>query len=460
MQTRGPGQTGHGHGIRVHGAQSGNAAAGGPRESRPLAQRPAGPPAAPATPEQGPPAGTERPTLRSGRFGGADDELFAGTFARIKVVGVGGAGGNAINRMVAAGVDGIEFVAVNTDAQALMTSEAPIAVRIGDKLTKGLGAGGRPEIGERAAEESAESLAEVVKNSDMVFITAGMGGGTGTGAAPVIAKLSKAAGALTVAVVTRPFDFEGARRQRSADEGVAALRETVDALITIPNQRLIQMVDPKTSVTEAFQIADEVLRHGIAGISDLITKPGVINLDFADVKTIMKDAGSALMAIGRGTGDSRCIDAAREAIESPLLEMNIQGATGVLYNISGGHGLTLIETSEAAEIIRNAADEDAEIIYGTSIDESLGDAVIITLIATGFDENTGSGVATYPRERERERAHFDRGADREAPRQPTRPRPQPQPQPQPIHRQAQGNPIYPADDWESESSIIKFLRQR
>ncbi|MCC6703572.1 MAG: cell division protein FtsZ, partial [Thermomicrobiales bacterium] len=257
------------------------------------------------------------------------------SFARITVIGVGGAGSNAVNRMINSGVTGIEFIAVNTDAQALLNSHAEVAVRIGDKITRGLGAGGRPEVGGRAAEESADMLAELVRDADMVFITAGMGGGTGTGASPVIAKLARAAGALTVGVVTKPFDFEGSRRRRSAEDGINNLREQVDALITIPNERLIHMVDPRTPLTEAFQMADDVLRQGIAGISDLITKPGVINLDFADVKTIMSDAGSALMAIGTGSGESRCADAARQAISSPLLEMDIQGATGVLYNIAG-----------------------------------------------------------------------------------------------------------------------------
>ncbi len=308
------------------------------------------------------------------------------SFARITVIGVGGAGSNAVNRMINSGVTGIEFIAVNTDAQALLNSHAEVAVRIGDKITRGLGAGGRPEVGGRAAEESADMLAELVRDADMVFITAGMGGGTGTGASPVIAKLARAAGALTVGVVTKPFDFEGSRRRRSAEDGINNLREQVDALITIPNERLIHMVDPRTPLTEAFQMADDVLRQGIAGISDLITKPGVINLDFADVKTIMSDAGSALMAIGTGSGESRCADAARQAISSPLLEMDIQGATGVLYNIAGGADLTLHETNEAAAIIQAAAHEDAEIIYGTSIDETLGDTVMITLIATGFDD--------------------------------------------------------------------------
>jgi cell division protein FtsZ len=373
---------------------------------------------------------------------------FSTSFAKIKVIGVGGAGGNAINRMVDAGVDSIEFVAVNTDAQALLTSQAPIAVRIGDKLTKGLGAGGRPEVGARAAEESADSLAELMKGTDMVFITAGMGGGTGTGASPIIARLAREAGALAVGVVTRPFDFEGSRRRRASEEGINSLRDTVDALITIPNERLIHMVDPKTPITEAFRYADDVLRQGIAGISDLITKPGVINLDFADVKTIMKDAGSALMAIGHGHGETRCIDAAKEAIESPLLEMNIQGATGVLYNISAGPSLTLLETSEAAEIIRAAADEDAEIIYGTSIDESLGDAVMITLIATGFDDR--NALAELPIRRQRPQSGRERTL-----------RP---PAPEPIGRvatpAAHSSPVLPDDDWDGEASIIRFLRER
>src|SRR4051794_574215 len=353
-------------------------------------------------------------------------EDFSNNFARIKVIGVGGAGGNAVNRMIDAGVDGIEFVAVNTDGQALLTSRAPLAVRIGDKLTKGLGAGGRPEVGLRAAEESADGISEIVKNADMIFITAGMGGGTGTGASPVIARIAKAAGALTVGVVSRPFEFEGNRRSRSADEGVNQLRENVDALITIPNERLLTVVDPKTSVEEAFQIADEVLHQGIAGISDLITKPGMINLDFADVRTIMRDAGSALMSIGYGQGENRTIDAAKQAIESPLLETSIQGATGVLYSVTGSRSLSLIETSEAAEIIRAAVDEDAEIIYGTSIDESLGDTVKITLIATGFDDHesysTYSGgrrprIGAQPRGPEQVYRLNDRREQREAPRE-------------------------------------------
>ncbi len=422
MQSRGQNPARGQQQVRVHGAQAAN-----------QAQQPRDPSGQQPTPDS-----SATPATRWSSF-----DSYAQAFARIKVIGVGGAGGNAINRMVNSGVDGIEFVAVNTDAQALMTSEATIAVRIGDKLTKGLGAGGRPEVGERAAEESAESLAEVMKDCDMIFIAAGMGGGTGTGASPTIARLAKAAGALTVAVVTKPFDFEGGRRRRAAEEGIALLKETVDALITIPNERLLHMVDPKTTVTEAFQIADDVLRQGIAGISDLITKPGVINLDFADVKTIMQEAGSALMAIGYGEGSDRCVNAAREAIESPLLEMNIQGAKGVLYNISGGTNLTLFETSEAADVIRAAADDDAEIIYGTSIDDSLGDGVMITLIATGFDERVGSdafSVHNLGRD-------VPRDAGRSSPPRSSRP---------PVNEP----PVYPDDDWETESSIVRFLRER
>ncbi|HET9662496.1 MAG TPA: cell division protein FtsZ [Thermomicrobiales bacterium] len=378
------------------------------------------------------------------------NRLIPQTFARIKVIGIGGAGGNAINRMVEMGVDGIEFVSVNTDGQALLNSNANISVRIGDKLTKGLGAGGRPEVGMRAAEESADQIQELVRNTDMVFITAGMGGGTGTGASPVIAKIAKGAGALTVGVVTKPFEFEGTRRRKAADEGINALRESVDALITIPNERLLQLVDPKTPITEAFKTADDVLRQGIGGISDLITKPGVINLDFADVRTIMHNAGSALMAIGYGTGETRTIDAAKEAISSPLLETSIEGATGVLYNITGSSNLTLTETSDAAEIIRAAVDEDAEIIYGTSIDESMGDAVMITLIATGFDD--------------RERVpDFQQHV-----RRPSRQQQAPSPQ-RPAYRGGYNDqapraphqsPILPDDEFDEESSIIRFLRER
>lgn len=317
--------------------------------------------------------------------GGRDNGISADNYAQIKVIGVGGGGTNAINRMIQAGVKGVDFIAVNTDAQALLHSEAPTRIRIGDKLTKGLGSGGNPDVGRRAADETSEELFEVLKGADMVFITAGMGGGTGTGASPVIAQIAREIGALTVGVVTKPFTFEGSRRRAAADEGIAGLKEQVDTLITIPNDRLLQVADKKTTLNEAFRIADDVLRQGIQGISDLITEPGLINLDFADVKSIMQVAGSALMAIGRGTGDTRCIDAARQAIESPLLEISIEGAKGVLFNITGGPDLGMMEVHEAASVIQQAADPDANIIFGAVIDPEMGNDVQITLIATGFD---------------------------------------------------------------------------
>jgi cell division protein FtsZ len=316
---------------------------------------------------------------------GRDNPIPAENFAQIKVIGVGGGGSNAINRMIQAGVKGVDFIAVNTDAQALVHSDAPTRIRIGDKLTKGLGSGGNPETGRRAADESSEELFEVLKGADMVFITAGMGGGTGTGASPVIAQIAREIGSLTVGVVTKPFTFEGSRRRVAAEEGIAELKDQVDTLITIPNDRLLQIADKKTTLNEAFRIADDVLRQGIQGISDLITEPGLINLDFADVKAIMQVAGSALMAIGRGTGDTRCIDAARQAIESPLLEISIEGAKGVLFNVTGGPDLGMLEVHEAASVIQQAADPEANIIFGAVIDPEMGSDVKITLIATGFD---------------------------------------------------------------------------
>ena len=313
-------------------------------------------------------------------------------FAQIKVIGVGGGGSNAINRMIQSELRGVEYYVVNTDAQALLYSEAPNRIRIGDKVTKGLGAGGNPVIGAKAAEESSEELYDALRGADMIFITCGMGGGTGTGAAPVIAQIAKEVGALTVGVVTRPFSFEGNRRKASADEGIARFKEHVDTLITIPNDRLLQVADKKTSMVEAFRIADDVLRQGIQGIADLITVPGLINLDFADVKSIMSDAGSALMAIGRGTGDNRCVDAARQAIESPLLELSIEGARGVLFNITGGEDLGILEVYEAAEIIQQAADPEANIIVGAVIDPRLNGEVKLTVIATGFDAVRKSNI--------------------------------------------------------------------
>ncbi len=306
-------------------------------------------------------------------------------FALIKVVGVGGGGSNAVNRMIRAELMGVEFIAVNTDAQALLLSDAPHKLRVGDKVTKGLGAGADPVIGRKSAEDDSEKLYEALKEADMIFVTAGMGGGTGTGAAPVIAEIAKDIGALTVAVVTKPFQFEGAKRRLVAEQGIGELVDKVDTLIVIPNDRLLQVVEKKTSMVDAFRIVDDVLRQGVQGISDLITVPGLINLDFADVKTIMTNAGSALMGIGHGSGESRAADAARQAIMSPLLEQSIDGARGVLFTITGGPDLTLFEVNEAAEIIHAAADPEANIIFGSVIDERMGAEVKISVIATGFD---------------------------------------------------------------------------
>jgi cell division protein FtsZ len=306
-------------------------------------------------------------------------------FALIRVIGVGGGGSNAVNRMIRAEMMGVEFIAVNTDAQALLQSDAPHKIRIGDKITRGLGAGGDPGIGQRAAEEDSEKIYEALKDSDMVFITAGMGGGTGSGAAPIIAEIARDLGALTIGVVTKPFSFEGARRRLNAEKSSEQLKEKVDTLITIPNDRLKDVVSKETSIVDAFRVVDDVLRQGVQGISDLITVPGLINLDFADVRAIMKDAGSALMGIGRGSGADRAAEAARQAIASPLLEINIAGAQGVLFNITGGPGLGLFEIDEAAEIVKGTADPEANIIFGTVIDERMGDEVSITVIATGFD---------------------------------------------------------------------------
>jgi cell division protein FtsZ len=307
-------------------------------------------------------------------------------FALIKVVGVGGGGSNAVNRMIRAELLGVEFIAVNTDAQALLLSDAPHKIRIGDKVTKGLGSGADPTVGRKSAEDDSEKLYEALKEADMVFVTAGMGGGTGTGAAPIIAEIAKDVGALTVAVVTKPFSFEGAKRRLLAEQGIAELVDKVDTLITIPNDRLLQVVEKRTSMVDAFRIVDDVLRQGVQGISDLITVPGLINLDFADVKTIMTNAGSALMGIGHGSGEARAADAARQAIMSPLLEQSIDGARGVLFTITGGPDLTLFEVNEAAEIIHAAADPEANIIFGAVIDERMGGEVKISVIATAFEQ--------------------------------------------------------------------------
>jgi cell division protein FtsZ len=306
-------------------------------------------------------------------------------FALIKVIGVGGGGSNAVNRMIRAEMMGVEFISVNTDAQALLQSDAPHKIRIGDKLTRGLGAGADPMVGQRAAEEDSEKIYEALKDADMIFITAGMGGGTGSGAAHVIAEIAKDLGALTVGVITKPFSFEGVRRKLVAEQFSELLKEKCDTLITIPNDRLREVVDKKTSILDAFRVVDDVLRQGVQGISDLITVPGLINLDFADVKTIMRDAGSSMMGIGIGTGDNRAVEAARAAVMSPLLEVNITGARGILFNVTGGSDLGLFEVNEAAEVIKEAADPEANIIFGTVIDDRMRDEVKVTVIATGFD---------------------------------------------------------------------------
>src|SRR5213592_3306020 len=314
-------------------------------------------------------------------------------FALIKVIGVGGGGSNAVNRMTRAELLGVEFIAVNTDAQALLLSDAPHKLRIGDKVTKGLGSGADPVVGRKSAEDDSEKLYEAMKEADMVFVTAGMGGGTGTGAAPIIAEIAKDVGALTVAVVTKPFSFEGAKRRLLAEQGIAELVDKVDTLITIPNDRLLQVVEKKTSMVDAFRIVDDVLRQGVQGISDLITVPGLINLDFADVKTIMSTAGSALMAIGEATGDTRSLDAAHLAIASPLLDIDISGARGVLFNITGGMDLSLFEVNEAADVISKAAHPEANIIFGAVQDPDFDGKVKITVIATGFDGLTRTPVS-------------------------------------------------------------------
>jgi len=307
------------------------------------------------------------------------------TLAKIKVVGVGGGGNNAVNRMITSGLQGVEFIAINCDAQALLLSKAQNRIQIGEKLTKGLGAGANPEIGQKAAEESREILIEQLRGADMVFVTAGMGGGTGTGAAPIVAECAREAGALTVGVVTKPFSFEGKRRMNQAEAGIVNLKDRVDTLITIPNDRLLQVIDRRTSMLDAFRIADDVLRQGVQGISDLISVPGLINADFADVKTIMSNAGSALMGIGTAKGENGAVAAAEAAIKSPLLEASIEGARGVLFNITGGKDLSLFDVTEASNIITEAVDPDANIIFGAVIDEKLDDEIRVTVIATGFN---------------------------------------------------------------------------
>jgi cell division protein FtsZ len=309
--------------------------------------------------------------------------------AVIKVVGVGGGGTNAVNRMVDAGLGGVEFIAVNTDAQALMMCDADVKIHIGSQATRGLGAGADPAVGQAAAQESRDELKEALKGADMVFVTAGEGGGTGTGGAPIVAQLAREIGALTVGVVTKPFAFEGRRRSQQAESGIDTLRDQVDTLIVIENDRLLQVVEKKTSVVEAFRMADDILRQGVQGITDLITVPGLVNLDFADVRTIMKEAGSALMGIGTASGENRAAEAARAAVSSPLLETAIDGATGILLNITGGPDIGLFEVNEAAEVVTSASDQNANVIFGAVIDDAMGDEIRVTVIATGFG---GGGV--------------------------------------------------------------------
>lgn len=325
-----------------------------------------------------------------------DVESTFDNLAKIKVIGVGGGGNNAVNRMISAGVQGVEFIAVNCDAQALTMSKAETKIQIGEKLTKGLGAGANPEVGEKAAEESREQITEALKGADMVFVTAGMGGGTGTGAAHIVAECAKEIGALTVGVVTKPFSFELRRRMNQAEAGIKNLKEKVDTLITIPNDRLLQVIDRRTSMLDAFRIADDVLRQGVQGISNLIAVPGLINVDFADVKSVMSNAGSALMGVGTAKGEGGAKAAAEAAIKSPLLEASIDGAQGILLNVTGGKELSLFDVTEASNIITEAVDQDANIIFGAVIDDALEDEIRVTVIATGFEKKPVSKTTYRP----------------------------------------------------------------
>jgi cell division protein FtsZ len=382
------------------------------------------------------------------------------TFAKIKVVGVGGSGGAAIDRMISSKIRGVEFVVINTDAQALHHSKAPTKIHIGKTVTRGLGAGMDPDLGKKAAEESQDEIHDVLKGADMVFVTCGLGGGTGTGAAPVVADIAQDIGALTVAVVTKPFAFEGAQRKGIADSGLSDLTDRVDTIITIPNDRLLQIIDKKTSLLDAFGTVDDVLRQGVQGISELITIPGLINVDFADVKSIMENAGSALMGIGRGSGENRAVDAAKAAIDSPLLELSIDGAKGILFTVTGGADLGMYEVNEAARIITASIDPNAKVIFGTVIDETLKGEVRITVIATGFGKNatprpvqkkiTPQGMTPFetPRVTERKAVLAEAQA---------RPAPTPRPAPKPIE------PIQPAPQPkkpEEDLEIPAFIRRK
>jgi cell division protein FtsZ len=369
--------------------------------------------------------------------------------ATIKVIGVGGGGNNAVNRMIEHGVQGVEFIAVNTDAQALNLSKAEVKMQIGGKLTRGLGAGANPEVGKKAAEESKEAIEEALRGADMVFVTAGMGGGTGTGAAPVIAQIARDLGALTVGVVTRPFTFEGRKRATQATGGISYMKESVDTLIVIPNDRLLEIVDKSTPMLEAFREADNVLRQGVQGISDLIAVPGLINLDFADVKTIMSNKGSALMGIGVATGESRAAEAAKKAISSPLLETSIDGAQGVLLNITGGSNLSLYEVQEAADIVASASDQEVNMIFGSVINDNLKDEIVVTVIATGFNEEVIQPKPTRPSYGQPQKQQPMSGTGT-VKREPKREEP-------PVEQQPRNNPPQQGEDM---LDIPTFLRNR
>jgi cell division protein FtsZ len=374
-------------------------------------------------------------------------EMDSDQLATIKVIGVGGGGSNAVNRMIENGLQGVDFIAVNTDAQALNLSKAETKLQLGGKLTRGLGAGANPDVGKKAAEESREQIEEVLGGADMVFITAGMGGGTGTGAAPVIAEIAKELGALTVGVVTRPFTFEGRKRMTQAGGGISSLKEKVDTLIVIPNDRLLEIVDKNTPMLEAFREADNVLRQGVQGISDLIAVPGLINLDFADVKTIMSEKGSALMGIGVATGENRAAEAAKKAISSPLLETSIDGAQGVLMNITGGANLSLFEVHEAAEIVSTASDSEVNMIFGSVINENLKDEIVVTVIATGFDDKPAEKPAP-----KRQPSTMQRNKPSSSMRQ--------EPQQESSSNQQAPQKPQPAEDEHDTLDIPTFLRNR
>ncbi len=387
------------------------------------------------------------------------------TFAKIKVVGVGGGGGTAVNRMIDAGVKGVEFIAVNTDVQALHYNKANTKLHIGKSITRGLGAGMNPELGMQAAEESQNEIRDALKDADMVFVTCGMGGGTGTGASPVVAEIARDLGALTVAVITKPFAFEGAQRKNLAERGLTELSDKVDTIITIPNDKLLQSIDKKTSLLDAFQIVDEVLRQGVQGIAELITVPGLINVDFADVKAVMANAGSALMGIGQASGENKALEAAKAAINSPLLEMSIEGARGILFTITGGINLGMNEVSEAAKIITASADEDAKIIFGTVIDEKMKDEVKITVVATGFDGKIGGKGDMGNIERKYTPSSFLANEDKddyesrdEEPKKPQKSSPLKEAQKEPAKKESYSKDKSEEDD--DEIGIPAFIRKK